>query len=63
MSKELIEMAKAAGFDVGLMIVHDQETEWVWPKDHPRKSCITQLEAFAALVAEKEREAIRARGK
>lgn len=56
--RELIELAKQAGFDTGKMISHDYEVDWVWPKDHPRKSCVIPLETFAKLVAEREREAI-----
>jgi hypothetical protein len=52
----LIEMAKEAGFEVGKMIAHDQEIDWAWPKENARKSCVSSLERFAALVAEKERE-------
>ncbi len=57
MNQELIEMAKEAGFEVGKMIAHDQEFDWVWPKENARKSCVFALEAFAALAAAAEREA------
>lgn len=56
-TEEFIAMAIEAGFDTGKMIVHDYEVDWVWPKDHPRKSCNYQLIKFAELVRLKEREA------
>lgn len=54
--RNTIDMAREAGFTTSKMIAHDQEIDRVWPKDHPRETCLNALEHFEALVRADERE-------